>query len=156
MGSVISGLAVWSLVRTTSALPTRFAVVPPAGGQLSDPVVSPDGRTIAFVEGIGGGTRVYLRGLGQREAVPMEGTEAAPGLFGMIPESFSPDGRWLLLTDRGPFPPMLNRIPVAGGPAVPIGETSNQGATWGPDDTIVLGSNEGLWSMPVSGGGGSH
>ena len=45
-------------------------------------------------------------------------------------------------------------MPLAGGPAITIGEWpggTTGGATWGPDDTIVLGTTDGLWSMPVSG-----
>ena len=85
--AVITGLVMWNLTNPTPALPTRFAVVASAGVQPFGPVVSPDGRMIAF-QGllVGGRDQAYLRGLDQREAVPVEGTGGLPGLNGMRPE----------------------------------------------------------------------
>ncbi len=53
--------------------------------------------------------------------------------------AFSPDGQFLLITDSGAR--MLKRVPLTGGPATPIGEDPNRNADWGPDDTIVQGSD---------------
>ena len=60
-------------------------------------------------------------------------------------------GNFLLVTDFQP-PKMLKRVPLAGGQAMPIAEGGGVGATWGPNDTIVMGSHEGLWLVPASGG----
>ena len=43
-------------------------------------------------------------------------------------------------------------MPIAGGQATLIAKGGNQGANWGPNDTIVMGSYEGLWLIPASGG----
>ena len=147
--AAITGFAVWGLMRPTApqvALPARSVILAPQGVQPFEPMVSPDGRTVVF-EGAGTDqSQIYIRSLDQLEAVPLSGTENA------IPESFSPDGQWLLITEFGAVPWLLKRVPLAGGPAVTVRETPNiMGATWGPDDTLILGSREGLWSMPVSG-----
>ena len=75
----------------------------------------------------------------------MSGTEDT------FPESFSPDGQWLLVSAFAELPRVLKRVPLGGGPAITIGETPDWGATWWPDDTIIQGSRQGLWSMPSSG-----
>ena len=68
VGSVVTGLAVWSLTRPAVEPLTRLTVTVPEGLQPFDPRVSPDGRMIAF-EGRGGGqSQVYLRFLDQLEA----------------------------------------------------------------------------------------
>ena len=147
VSSVITGLAVWSL-RPAQPLSARLAIVAPPGVQPFGPVGSPDGRMIAFRGDRGGQFQTFVRNLNQLEAVPLSGTEGA------YPESFSPDGQWLLINEYTAAPRMLKRVPLAGGPTMIVGEALGQGnlsATWGPDDTIILGSPEGLWSMPVSG-----
>ncbi len=145
LGSLITGVAVWSLTRPAVELPNRFAVSAPMGGQANVPVLSPDGRTIAFQGIRDGQSQVYIRGLDQLTAVPVRGTE------GTRPYGFSPNGQWLLLNDRQ-SPRTLKRVPLVGGPPTPIVEDPNLGADWGPDDTIVQGSPEGLWLVPASGG----
>ena len=61
----LTGLTVWSLMRPAGEPPTRFAVTSPPGVQPLSPVVSPDGRTIAFGGILSGGgtleTRLYIR-----------------------------------------------------------------------------------------------
>ena len=80
------------------------------------------------------------------EAMPLRGTEGT-----VMAGGFSPDGRFLLVSDFQP-PRMLKRVPATGGQVTPIAEYPDNGATWGPDDTIVLGSFEGLLLLPASGG----
>jgi serine/threonine protein kinase len=75
-----------------------------------------------------------------------------------IPEPYfaqpflSPDGRWLGYTRPG----ALMKIPVAGGPSVPLalpgGGVSPLGASWGVDDTIVYATESGLFRVPAAGG----
>ena len=147
---VLIGLAVWSLTRPAVPLPSRLAIMAPSGVQPSLPVRSPDGRTVAF-QGVGEGRpQTYIRDLGQLEGVPLSDSE------GTLPKSFSPDSQWLLIADLFSLPRELKRVPLEGGQPVLVAEwptTFNRGAAWGPDDTIILGSNEGLWSMAVSGQG---
>ena len=67
----------------------------------------------------------------------------------------SPDGQWTAFADAG----LLKKVPVSGGPAVPITPTSMDGptalgATWGPDDTIVFATTNGatgLQRIPAAG-----
>ena len=125
----------------------RLTVAGPVGARLVAPKLSPDGRTIAFrTFNRQGQSQIYVRSLSDVEAVPL----LAAGEGGPA-GGFSPDGRFLLVTDR--FDPrIMRRVPLAGGPATPITEGGNVGATWGPQDTIVMGSDEGLWLVPASGG----
>ena len=65
--------------------------------------------------------------------------------------TFSPDGRWLAFTEGD----VLKKIAVDGGQAVNIGRAGGSvpyGLSWGPTDTIYVGSFAGLWKVPASGG----
>ena len=118
----------------------------PVGAFLVTPEVSPDGRTVAFTAFVGGRGQVYVGSLSDVEAVPLQGGENSWASGG-----FSPNGQFVLVTESQP-PKLLKRVPLAGGPAMPIAEGGNVGASWGPNDTIVMGSEEGLWLVPPSGG----
>ena len=150
VGSLISGFAVWGLMRTVPApgvSPTRFAIALPANTLPGDVEVSADGSFVAFVGEGGGGGQLYTRVLDQLGAVPLPNTQGMAYFQG-----FSADDQWLLISDLREWPRWLKRMPVAGGPAVPIAPTRDLGASWGPDDTIVQGSVEGLFRVPASGG----
>ena len=150
VGGIIAGLAVWSLTGPAPELspPTRLAIAAPPGVRPFRPVASPDGRTVAFLGSTGGSSLTYIRNLNQLEAVPLSDTENT------FPESFSHDGQWILISEFAAVPRVLTRVSLAGGRPITVAEWPGAvtwGATWGPDDTIVVGSNEGLFSMPVSG-----
>ena len=125
---------------------TRVAVTGPPGAGVATPEVSPDGQTIAFTAFVRGQRQVYVRSLSDPEAVPLRGGEN-----GWASGGFSPDGQFVLVSESEP-PKMLKRVPRTGGQATPIAEGGNVGATWGPNDTIVMGSEDGLWLVPASGG----
>ena len=143
LGGLIAGFVAWTLFRPPPPLVSRFTVVAPeAPGELAD-VLSPDGRVIAFASNIaGGGEHVYLRRLDALETTPLRGAE------GTTPFGFSPDGEWLLVSDVSE----LKKVPLAGGPAITIADDTFRVADWGPGDIIVSGSEEGLWTVPASGG----
>ena len=73
VGSVTTGLAVWSLTRPESAPVVRFTVSPDGTEPLSinllspDIAMSPDGQTIAYLTGnVGpGGAHLHVRSLGE-------------------------------------------------------------------------------------------
>ena len=142
--AVVSSLAVWNVMRQEPRLLTRFPVVLPAGVQAFGVLISPDGRTIAVNGYDGTESQVYLRPLAQLDALPVRGTE------GTYLRAFSPDGESLLVNDED-FPGLIKRVPVAGGAATAIGGAGNWGADWGPDETIVFGSKQGLWCVCESG-----
>ena len=146
--AVVASVAVWALMRPGPQPLTRFQLLPPSGVQLHGTVkLAPDGQTVAF-SGLSdeGQYQIYVRALDQLEAVPVRGTE---GMAWM--SDFSPDGQWLLGFDSS-FT-RLTRVPLEGGPGDRIVEGFGIVlSAWGPDDTIVQGSTEGLWSVPAYGG----
>ena len=117
------------------------------GGVCCGPVtaLSPDGEWLAFVGTVGG--PVYRRRLGQLEAEEVPGTEGASIPF------FNPDGRRLGFHSDG----RLLKVPMSGGPPVPITETpSAGGASWGDNDVIAFVDNSAgtgaLFTVPGAGG----
>jgi serine/threonine-protein kinase len=94
-------------------------------------VLSPDGRRLV-AEGIADqGWMLYQRTLDSPDWRAIPGTEGALSPF------FSPDGEWLAFfsTQEG----AIKRIPVEGGSAQTITQASQfQGASWGPDNTVVF------------------
>ena len=109
--------------------------------------VSPDGRSIAFVA-VGSGLRpaVWLRPMHEVNARPVQGTEGAQEPF------WSPDSQWIGFFDgQG----TLKRVPVSGGTVQTIasGITDFRGASWGPDDTLLIGTGYGgLHRVSAAGG----
>ena len=146
MLAVIASATVWTLMRPAPQPLTRFWLLPPAGVQLHGSVkLAPDGQTVAFIGLNEGQPQVYVRALDQLAAVPVRGTEGMNWVMDL-----SPDGQWLLGTDSN-FT-ALNRVPLAGGPADTVARGGIVLSAWGPDDTIVQGSTQGLWSVPAFGG----
>ena len=103
VGAAVAGVAVWSLTRPVSRLPTRFAItlpsrVSPAVGQ--NVAISPDGRTLVYAA-----DQLYRREMAQLGVQPIPGTESAFTPF------FSPDGQWVGFSQPG----SLRRMSLAGG-----------------------------------------
>ena len=75
------------------------------------------GKTVSHVlASTGSQSQTYIRNLNQLEAEPLSGTE------GTFPESFSPDGQWLLITEFATAPQVLKRVPLAGGRPITVAE----------------------------------
>jgi serine/threonine protein kinase/Tol biopolymer transport system component len=109
---------------------TQFEV-PLGSGQrlttgLSIPAVSHAGDAVAFTVRDGTRSRIMLRRLGEREAVPVAGTED-----GQLP-FFSPDGEWIGFSRYGGA---LYKVPVEGGERSVLAEV--HGAWWNPYATWV-------------------
>ena len=110
------------------------SLLPIASGQLQydtywAEAISPDGRTVAWVDSEGGVWRIYLRQLGELDAHPLAGTENAQQLF------FSPDSKWLGFFAGG----KMKKIPVGGGAPVTVARAVlPRGASWAADDSIFF------------------
>jgi Tol biopolymer transport system component len=153
-GAII-GTLVWAAMRPIESLPplvSRLQVTPSGNAALSigwndrDLAITPDGSRLVYVGN--GGNQIFVRALDALESVPVF-TGRPRGLF------VSPDGQWIGFTDSAGE---LKRVAVSGGPAVTLAalDTSgSSGATWGPDDTIIVASNDvttGLQRVATAGG----
>ena len=153
MGSLITGLAVWTMMRPAPPAPqltARSTLTLPATDQLAQIpqlrlALSPDGSTLVYTAVRDGVTQLYRRELDQLEAVAIPGTENAIGPF------FKPDGEWLAFASDG----VLKKVALRGGPATTICDLQNafRHATWTADDTIIFGvATSGLLRVPGAGG----
>jgi eukaryotic-like serine/threonine-protein kinase len=125
-----------SVVRAVEELPSDQI---PSGDARTRLAISPDGKNLIYVAK----QRLYVRPLDSVEAVPIAGTESGVNPF------FSPDGKWLGFWSSG----QLKKVPIAGGNPVSICSTEMIGASWGPDDTILIGGiYGGILRVPASGG----
>jgi eukaryotic-like serine/threonine-protein kinase len=117
------------------AAPVRFQIPLPEKVSMdwgSLPVISPDGRHLAFSAGLGGNVRLWVRDLDSLEARPLTGTESDH-----IPPFFwSPDSRFIAWGAGG----KLKKIDIAGGPAQTICDIGSYavGGTWNRDDVIIF------------------
>ena len=145
-------VALWAPWRKPTAEVARFQVPPPdkmTFAFTAPPVVSPDGRLLAFIANADGGAygQVWVRPINALEARMIPGTENAIGaLF------WSPDSRSLAF-GAGPNPLKLKRVEIAGGPAQTLceGLTTLPTGAWARDNMIVF-AGAGLSRVPAAGG----
>jgi serine/threonine-protein kinase len=114
----------------------------------SSVVLSPDGRHLATVVGDGSATELWLRPLDR-----LEGTRLASGSGAQTPYQpfFSTDGEWLGYVT----PQELKKVPITGGAPITLCSLQrSRGASWGPDDTIVIATtaSSGLSLVTAAGG----
>ena len=147
VGSLITGLAVWTLTRPAPPPVARF-VIPLAAGQAFSNTgrqvlaISPDGSQVVYQAN----GSLWLRPVDQLQAVQVPGTEGgARGSF------FAADGQSIGFYAAG----QLKKVAVSGGAAVTLadGVTNPFGASWGADDMILYGQPQGF--MRVLGAGGT-
>jgi Tol biopolymer transport system component/tRNA A-37 threonylcarbamoyl transferase component Bud32 len=127
----------------------RFQIPAPQKATLDDapPVLSPDGRRLAFIARSDDGQNgVWIRDFASLDDRRLSGTEGAgaPGPF------WSPDSRFIGFLVRG----ALKKIDVSGGPPVTLSDigAASGGGTWNGDGTILVGSPRGVWRISQSGG----
>ena len=149
-GATLAGIGVWRVSSTLPTAVTRFTVPLSADHPMlgwSGPTLSPDGRTL-LVPACGGGcslpaadTVAYRRHLDKLDIGLIPGTEGVTYAF------FSHDGEWLGVLDSSG----LRKVSSQGGPAVPLLQGTFSGASWGADETILLGGPT-LLRMSSAGG----
>ena len=138
------------LARSEPPVPIHLPTAPPAGltpslGFGPSVAVSPDGRTAVYVLESGTGTMLYMKRLDELEARPVQGTHGARSPF------FSPRGEWVGFYDEEDR--KLKKVSIGGGEPVAIADADFRvGAAWGPDDTILFATNDGLVRVPADGG----
>jgi eukaryotic-like serine/threonine-protein kinase len=125
----------------------RFEVPNPPGIlAVGPPVLSPDGRMLAFDATDATGKRsLWLRPLDALEARELPGTE------GTLRPIWSPDSRSIAFMSGG----KLRRVAVAGGPAQTIGDAQyGADGSWSPRGLILLDGrgNDPLWAIEAGGG----
>jgi serine/threonine-protein kinase len=147
-----AGAAAWLSSRDRAPQqPMRFVLALPPSAPLLEGfgsviLLSPDGYTLVYRGQAAASSMVYRREAAQLTPRPIPGTEGAALPF------LSPDGKWVAFFSGG----QLKKVPIDGGPAVVIAAvTQSNGASWGPDNVIVLGAYggvEGLSRVAASGG----
>lgn len=128
----------------------RFTLALPDSARYSDVfgrsiAISPDGSALVYPGGNPGRPQLFIRHFNEQRPSPIPGTEGAYLPF------FSPDGVWLGFVANQ----RLMKVRLEGGTPVEVvrllGNTAS-GATWGPDDVIVLEDVSGLSRLRASGG----
>ena len=137
-------VATWALrrVEAPTAMPelVQLKVELSKGGALpgnvglgATAVISPDGRTLAFIAGEERNRKLYVRRLDRADSVALSGTEGARAPF------FSPDGRWIaFFSSQG-----LMKVGTEGGAPIRIADLKSdqgRGGCWDEDDVIVFAS----------------
>ncbi len=119
--------------RTELLLPSRLSL-----NWVDGPVISPDGRTVAFT-GIAEGTRrLYLRPVNASVIRALPGTEGAMDPF------WSPDGRAIGFS----VDDQIRRVDVTGGAVVTLGEYQGgflRTATWNGEGVLLVDGWFGGW-----------
>jgi eukaryotic-like serine/threonine-protein kinase len=150
IAAAIAGLAVWNLKPKPSVPVSRSIFFLPPGQRLPDlaqqaVALSPDGKQLVYVASANGAQQLYWRSMDSFDAKAIPGTEGGTAPF------FSPDSKWLGFFAEH----KLKKVSIAGGATVTLCDAADlRGATWGPNDTIVLSpaASGGLSVVSAEGG----
>jgi Tol biopolymer transport system component/predicted Ser/Thr protein kinase len=147
-----AGATIPNLRRSPAAVdPTRLTITIPREAVVSEssfmgvPVVSPDGRRVAFVASGPNGGALWVRALDQLapQMLPDSGSNEVP--------FWSPDGRRLGFFGGG----KLKTVSLAGGATQVVCDApqgSNRGGAWNREGLILFGGANGLFVVSASGG----
>ena len=108
--------------------------------------ISPDGRRVALIGGVGGLRRIYIRGLDEFATTVLRGTETVNLC------SFSPNGNALAFV---PSDRTLKTVSLSDGLVTTlVGDVDYAvgGAVWSPDERITFIRAGTLWRVPATGG----
>ncbi len=147
-GLAAVGFAVaWARRAPQPAPVVRFQIPNPEGiTDVGPPVISPDGRTIAFDAADAAGKKeIWLRPLDALESRPLGGTEGA------LRPIWSPDSRSIAFMSGG----KLRRVAVAGGPAQTITDApTGADGSWSEGGVILFDgrANDPVWRVDAAGG----
>lgn len=154
MAATVAGTGVWYTTRPgTPVAPrlSRWQITPSGDAALTVTdaqrhlAITPDGSRLIYVGNRG--TQLLVRALDALDPV---------SVFTRLPRApfVSPDSQWIGFSDEG----MLKKVPVNGGPAVPIttmDAPTSRGATWGRNDEIIFATTNGATGLQqVSAAGG--
>ena len=123
----------------------RFQVQTPGNASAIFPILSPDGRRLAFVTSHDGPDQIWVRDLDAFEARALPGTDGATYPF------WSPDGASVAFFAEG----KLRKIAVAGGPPQTLCDAgSGRGGTWNREGVILFsnGPDSPILRVPAAGG----
>ena len=128
----------------------RFTISPPQNGAFvfngveGGAVLSPDGRSVAFIGRLNKATQLWVRKLDSFASRPLSGTE------GVVTAFWSPDSSNLGFFTQD----KLKRIATSGGPAQTLCEVhDSRGGSWGRLDVILFGRVVGgVYRVAASGG----
>jgi serine/threonine-protein kinase len=147
MAVLAMGSLLWPSPEAPPRVPVRaqltgvgMAIMDGGGVRLT---ISPDGRFVVVAGQEPGDevSRLFVRTVGALEWRPLPNTEGARG------PTVSPDSRSVAFMAAG----ALFRVPIDGGPALPIAADGNS-PHWGADGTIVYTGPDGLMRVAASGG----
>ncbi len=136
------------LVRLDVDLGSQVALEPLTAPTFTSLIISPNGRRLAFVGAMAGGTpRLFVRRLDEPTVRELPGTEGAHDPF------FSPDSEWVAFKTGG----KLAKAPIDGGAVVPLADLAVMtGGSWIEDGSFVVASGLpgtiGLLRVPAGGG----
>jgi len=144
-GAAAAGLWLMRAPAPTPRPVVHFTAAMPQLTRFSSIALSPDGSRLAY--SAGAPSRLHVRLMDQLEGKPIPGTENG------IHPVFSPDGQWLgFLQDN-----KWKKVQVVGGATITLCDASSSGgvggADWGPDGTIIFGTEtQGLSKVSAAGG----
>jgi DNA-binding winged helix-turn-helix (wHTH) protein/Tol biopolymer transport system component len=149
----LAGALVWQRTFTgaevpATAEPLRFVQMLPPGTTLAyGGVLSPDGRSLAFVarDDLSGRTQIWVRSLASTDARPLAGTDDA------IRPAWSPDSQSIAFFAES----RLKRIALGDAPPQTIARTIGarpNGVTWRADGLMLFADSGSIFSVPAGGG----
>jgi serine/threonine-protein kinase len=111
-------------------------------------VLSPDGMRIVYVTETDSGQTLSVRSLDQLEGTPLLSGNGPTRPYHPF---FSPDGQWVGFATTE----QLKKVPITGGTPISLCKVNrSRGASWGPNNTIVVAPENGSGLFMVSAAGG--